>query len=116
MTTQWHPLFARLLRLLLEDFYQIDVEVPVSDLPRKGDLFLVRRTGTAAPPFVGLWAHLTDWNVLEFKGPTDAAQEADLDLLLHVGTGLGYRFNEERRQRGEPALANRAISLWYLAP
>jgi hypothetical protein len=29
MSTQWHPLFARLLRLLLEEFYQLDTEVPV---------------------------------------------------------------------------------------
>ena len=35
---------------------------------------------------------------------------------MHVGTGLGYRFNEERRQRGEEPLPNRHIALWYLAP
>src|SRR5262245_13151770 len=63
MSTQWLPLFARLLRLLLVDFYQVEVEVPVSDLPRKGDLFLLRRTGSAEPPFTGLWVHLTEWNV-----------------------------------------------------
>ncbi len=116
MSTQWHPLFARLLRLLLEDFYQVDVEVPVSDLPRKGDLFILRRSGSGEPPFTGLWVHLTEWNVLEFKGPTDGPQEADLDLLIHVGTGIGFRFNEERRQRGEQAVPNRRLSLWYLAP
>src|SRR3954452_25437347 len=85
MSTQWHPLFARLLRLLLEEFYQLDTEVPVSDLPRKGDIFLLRRTGGAEPPFTGLWVHLTHWNVLEFKGPTDGPEEADLELLMHVG-------------------------------
>ncbi len=116
MNTQWHPLFARLLRLLVEDFYQVDVEVPVSDLPRKGDLFVLRKTGSAEPPFTGLWVHLTEWNVLEFKGPTDNPQEADLDLLAHVGTGIGYRFNEERRQRREEPVPNRELSLWYLAP
>jgi hypothetical protein len=67
MSTQWHPLFARLLRLLLEDFYQVDVEVPVSDLPRKGDLFVLRRTGSAEPPFTGLWLYLTAWNILELR-------------------------------------------------
>jgi len=116
MSTQWHPLFARLLRLLLEEFYQLDTEVPVSDLPRKGDILLLRRTGSAEPPFTGLWVHLTDWNVLEFKGPTDSPQEADLELLMHVGTGITYRFNEERVQRGEEPLASRHISFWYLAP
>jgi hypothetical protein len=116
MSTQWHPLFAELLRLLVEAFYQVDTEVPVSDLPRRGDLFLVRRTGSAEPPFTGLWAHLTDWNVLEFKGPTDGPEEADLELLMHVGAGITYRFNEERRQRGEEPFPNRRISFWYLAP
>jgi hypothetical protein len=116
MTIQWHPLFARLLRLLLDAFYQVETEVPVSDLPRKGDLFLLRRTGSAEPPFTGLWMHLTDWNLLEFKGPTDNPEEADLELLMHVGTGIAFRFNEERRQRGEAPLPNRRVSFWYLAP
>src|SRR5262249_15173347 len=98
MTTQWHPLFARLLGLLLDAFYQIEPDVPVSDLPRRGDLFLLRKTGAGEPPFTGVWLNLTDWNLFEFKGPTDAAAEADLDLLMHVGTGIAYRFNEERRQ------------------
>ena len=74
MNIQWHPLFAHLLRLLLEDFYQVEPEVPVSDLPRRGDLFLLRRAGTAAPPFTGLWMHLTEWNLLEFKGPSATAR------------------------------------------
>ncbi len=116
MSTQWHPLFVRLLRLLLEEFYQVDPEVPVSDLPRKGDLFVLRRTGSAEPPFTGLWLYLTEWNVLEFKGPTDSPQEADLDLLMHVGTGINYRFNEERRQRREAVVPNGQVALWYLAP
>ena len=116
MNVQWHPLFARLLKVLLEDFYQVEPEVSVSDLPRKGDLFLLRRTGTAEPPFTGLWMHLTEWNVLEFKGPTDGPEEVDLDKLMHVGTGIGYRFNQERRQRGEAPLPNRRIAFWYLAP
>src|SRR5262249_61071267 len=60
--------------------------------------------------------HLTDWNLFEFKGRTDDAEEPDLELLMHVGTGIAYRFNEERRQRGEDPLANRRISFWYLAP
>src|SRR6266566_1636424 len=116
MSTQWHPLFARLLRLLLEDYYQLDTEVPVSDLPRKGDISLLRRVGAAEPPFTGLWLHLTPWNVFEFKGPTDGPEEADLELLMHVGTGITYRFNDERRQQGEAPMPSRDISFWYLAP
>ncbi len=55
-------------------------------------------------------------NVFEFKGPSDHAEEDDLELLVHVGTGLTYRFNEERRARGETRLENRQVSFWYLVP
>jgi hypothetical protein len=116
MSTQWHPLFAHLLRLLIDEYYEVQTEVPVSDLPRRGDLMVLRRLASAKPPFQGLWSHLTDWNVFEFKGPSDDAEEADLELLVHVGTGLTYRFNEERRARQEVALANHQVSFWYLVP
>jgi hypothetical protein len=116
MSTQWHPLFAYLLRLLFDQFYEVETEVPVSDLPRRGDLLIVRRQAQEAAPFRGLWSHLTDWNVVEFKGPSDDPEEDDLELLVHVGTGLTYRFNEERAKRGEKRLTNRQVSFWYLAP
>jgi hypothetical protein len=116
MSKQWHPLFAHLLRLLLDRYYSVQTEVPVSDLPRRGDLLLLRRQTDEAPPFEGLWSHLTDWNVLEFKGPGDYPHEDDLELLVHVGTGLTVRFNEERVAAGQPRLTNRQVSLWYVAP
>jgi hypothetical protein len=116
VSTQWHPLFGHLLGLLIHDYYEIQPEVPVSDLPRRGDLFLIRRQGGAPAPFVGLWSHLTQWSLIEFKGLSDDAEEADLELLIHIGTGLTYRFNEERRARKEEPLGNRQVSLWYLAP
>jgi hypothetical protein len=105
-----------LLRLLIKDFYEVQTEVPVSDLPRRGDLVLIRRYAAGPPPFEGLWSHLTDWNVLEFKSPTDAAEEDDLDLLLHIGTGIALRLNEERRMGGAERLENRQVSFWFLAP
>ena len=114
MSTQWHPLFARLLTILIEDYYEVQTEVPVSDLPRRGDLWLIRRQGTATPHFRGLWSHLTDWNLVEFKGPSDEAEIDDLELLVHVGTGLTYRQNE-KRQPDEPRVTNRQVSFWYLA-
>jgi hypothetical protein len=113
--TQWHPLFGYLLRLLVEDYYSIDPEVSVSDLPRRGDFVLLRRSGSAEPPFRGLWNYLTPVNLLDFKGPTDAPEESDLELLMHVGCGITYRFNEERSQRKEAPLASRDVSFWYLA-
>ena len=65
--------------------------MPVSDLPRKADLLVIHRHPGRQPHFLGLWSHLTDWNVLEFKGPTDDAEEEDLELLMAVGTGLTCR-------------------------
>jgi hypothetical protein len=112
MSKQWHPLFAHLLRLLLDRYYSVQTEVPVSDLPRRGDLLLLRRQSAEPPPFAGLWSHLTTWNVLEFKGPGDHAHEDDLELLVHVGTGLTVRFNEERLRAGQERLAYREVSLW----
>ena len=111
---QWHPLFAHLMTLLVKDYYEVETEVPVSDLPRRGDLLLIRRQGTATPPFRGLWSRLVDWNLIEFKGPTDDAEIDDLELLVHVGTGLTYRFNE-KREPDAPRETNRQVSFWYLA-
>jgi hypothetical protein len=116
MSKQWHPLFAHLLRLLLDRYFSVQTEVSVSDLPRRGDLLQVRRQATERPPFAGLWSHLTDWNVLEFKGPGDHAHDDDLELLVHVGTGLTVRFNEERLSAGQERLDTGEVSLWYVAP
>src|SRR5207302_8802951 len=54
MTTQWHPIFANLLRPLLEQYYEVRTNLPVGDLPRLADIVLLRRTLTDAP-FAGLW-------------------------------------------------------------
>ncbi len=116
MNRQWHPLFAHLLSLLVKDFYEVRPEVPVSELPRAADLLLLRRHAGPPPPFEGVWSHLREWNVLEFKGPTDHAEEHDLELLMHVGTGLTYRLNQEQLSQGAPPLENHQVALWYLAP
>jgi len=70
MTIQWHPIFAKLLRPLVEAHYELRTGVPVGDVPRESDLVLLRRTSATAPTFAGLWRWLSPWNVLEFKGPT----------------------------------------------
>jgi hypothetical protein len=64
--TQWHPIFDHLLRAALQDYYEVQTNVAVGDLPREADIVLVRRASTARPPFRTLWKHLTRWNVLEF--------------------------------------------------
>ncbi len=57
-TTQWHPLFAELLRPLLQDYYDVETNVPVGDAPREADILLLRRTSAEpTPPHVG-----SGWN------------------------------------------------------
>jgi hypothetical protein len=110
---QWHPIFAQLLRPLVQDYYEVSTDLPVGDLPRQADIVLLRRTAPA--PFVGIWRHLSTWNVLEFKGPSDDPALRDLDSLLEVGLGIDRKLNEERRQQGQALLERAEVSWWYLA-
>jgi hypothetical protein len=112
--TQWHPLFARLLRPLVEGQYDVQTNVAVGDAPREADLLLLRRLAATAAPFQGLWQWLTIWNVVEFKGPTASARVGDLDLLIELGLGIDRRLNEERAKQ-EP-VPREEMSFWYLAP
>ena len=41
---QWHPVFAELLRPLVESHYQVETNVPVGNAPRQADFVLLRRT------------------------------------------------------------------------
>jgi hypothetical protein len=117
MSTQWHPLFAKLLRPLVESHFQVETNMPVvGDTPRRADLVLLRRTATTPLPFQGLPRWLCDWNVLEFKGPTVTARVADLDLLIELGLGIHRRLNEQRRKDRQPKVRREGLSFWYLAP
>jgi len=115
MSTQWHPIFAQLLRLQVEDYYEMRTTMPVGDAPRLADIVLLRRTSRVPPPFRGLWRHLTVWNLLEYKGPTVSPRLRDLELLVELGLGI------DRRLRGEPSGRTlqepkpENVSFWYLA-
>ena len=41
---QWHPIFAHLLRPLVQEFYDVQTNMAVGDAPRESDIVLVRRT------------------------------------------------------------------------
>jgi hypothetical protein len=62
---QWHPIFAKLLRPVLEGYYEVSTNVPVGDVPREADVVLIRRASAKPLPFQGLWKDLTQWNVME---------------------------------------------------
>jgi hypothetical protein len=113
--TQWHPLFAKLLRPLVEGHYEVQTNVPVGDAPRAADILLLRRTSGTAAPFQGLWQWLTTWNVVEYKGPSVSARLAHLDLLVELGLGIDRRLNEERARQRHQVVPRGEMSFWYLA-
>jgi hypothetical protein len=115
MKIQWHPVFAQLLRPLVEKHFDVQTNVPVGDAPRQADVVLLRRTSAGRLPFQGLWRDLTTWNVLEFKGPTVAARPGHLDRLVELGLGIHRRLNEEREKQNKSPLPRGAVSFWYLA-
>ncbi len=43
---------------MVQRYYELQLGVPVGDLPREADLLLLRRTGTGDLPFQGLWRYL----------------------------------------------------------
>lgn len=110
--TQWHPIFDHLLRKALQDYYEVQTNVPVGDLPREADIVLVRRATGRKPPFRTLWKNLSRWNVLEFKGRSESARVADVDLLVEVGLGIHRRLSE---QDPKVKIARSELSFWYLA-
>ena len=112
--TQWYPILAELLRPLLHDYYEVQINVAVGDVPREADILLLRRTSDQPTPFRGLWRHLTTWNVLEFKGPSVSARLNDLNLLIELGLGIHRRLNEEQRRQKQSPLKPAEASFWYV--
>jgi len=112
---QWHPVFAELLRPVVEAYFEVQTTVPVGDRPREADFVLLRRTAEGTPPFRGLWRHLTAWNILEFKGPTVSPRSEDLELLVELGLGIDRRLREEHARQGGGTVATQEVSFWYVA-
>jgi hypothetical protein len=110
--TQWHPIFGHLLRAVLQEFYDIQTNVPVGDLPREADILVLRRASTSKPPFRTLWRHLSRWNILELKGRSESARVADIDLLVEVSLGIHRRLQEKE---AHTRVSHADVSLWYLA-
>ena len=50
---QRHPLFAKILRPIVQDHYDVQTNFPVGDAPRSADIVLLRRTSDRPPPFAG---------------------------------------------------------------
>jgi hypothetical protein len=115
MAIQWHPLFARLLRPLLEEYYDVQTNVPVGDVPREADLVILRRTAAGHLPFRGLWQHLRPWNVMEYKGPSVSARLGHIDLLVELGLGIQRRLNSQRAKFKQSLVPPEDVCFWYMA-
>jgi hypothetical protein len=112
---QWHPIFAQMLRPVVEKYYDVQTTFPVGDTPREADFVLLRRTATQPPPFQGLWQHLTPWSVLEFKGPTVSPRARDIERLIELGLGIDRQLREGRVQQMPSRVLPEEVSFWYLA-
>jgi hypothetical protein len=111
---QWHPIFAHLLRPLVESHYEVRTDQAVGDLPRTSDIVLLRKTTQSPAPFKGLWRRLTTWNVLEYKGPTVSPRFDELHDLLELGLGIHRRLNEVEAKEQRPEVDYPEVSFWYL--
>ncbi len=112
---QGHPLFAKMLRPLVQEHYEVQTNLPVGDAPRAADIVLVRRTSDRPPMFRGLLRHFTTWNIIEFKGRSVSPRIRDLDLLVELGFGIDRRLNEERTRAQQRPLDVAEVSFWYIA-
>jgi hypothetical protein len=112
---QWHPMFAHLLRPLLQAHYEVRTGQPVGDMPRHSDIVLLRKTSSGPLPYRGLWRRLTTWNVLEYKGPTVSPRQDELHDLIELGLGIHRRLNELEAKKEQPVLVDYPeVSFWYL--
>ena len=90
LKTFWHYPYASLVLERKPPGWEVTVEKPLSLTPRSVDQLLLHRNNTErrdqeARVMRGLWPHLTDTALLEFKGPTRGLRRRDLPKLLSYG-------------------------------
>jgi hypothetical protein len=112
---QWHPIYAALLRAVLEEHCEVQTKVTVGDVPREADIVVVRRSTSGPLPYTGMWRLLTPWNVVEFKGKTVSARLRDLDLLVELGLGVQRHLDKERAKEEFPGTSRDELTMWYIA-
>jgi hypothetical protein len=111
--TWWHPLLVSFLRWQLGEYYRLQEEVPVGQMPLRLDILLLRQQQGQLPPQVqqvlaGLADYLGEFTLLEFKSPSDSLRAGDLQTFLAYT--LLYRVEND------PLLAPERLHLLVLAP
>ena len=106
MAIYWHPLLAQFLRHDYGDRLVIEAEVPLGEMPLRADLVLIRQRPAAQEPLPYPFNHLGWQTLVEYKGPEEAAQEADLQVLEIYG--LLYQLREGISARAD-------LTLWLVA-
>ena len=90
LKTFWHHPYADLIKKRKPPGWQVTVDKTLSLAPRSADQLLLCRSSTErrddeANVMRGLWQHLTDTALLEFKGPTSGLRGRDLHKLISYG-------------------------------
>ncbi len=104
MALYWHPFLAEMLRLSYADRLDVRENLPLGDLPLEADLLLIRRDPAAPLPYP--LDFLGPTTLVEFKSPTDTADQAALEQLEIYG--LRYVRREGLARRDD-------LTLWLMA-
>jgi len=114
--TAYHLYFSLLLEYLLKDHgYDVEPLVKVGKLPLEVDIIIIkRRQKSRINDFVQLdflFQRLSDFNLIEFKGPTDTLTWKDY-LHLTAVTDL-YRIKIDHREKDDVRLFTIASTIPY---
>ncbi|MCL4203447.1 MAG: hypothetical protein KJ000_13170 [Pirellulaceae bacterium] len=98
--TWWHPLLVRVLNFELSSAYEVQDELLVGKMPLRVDILLIRRASGqvsegARRDLSVLLPLLSQFTVIEFKGPTDRLRKGDFAQLL----GCSLLWHSQQRKR-----------------
>jgi hypothetical protein len=85
-TTTWHPMLVVVVELLAPRDLKVMPEFPLNRLPLRVDIVVLQMVRQPAPGLTrklrSIFDHLRKHTLIEFKGPTDDLEQADVTTLL----------------------------------